>query len=69
MGSANSATDDLRAYTPATFAKAIGLGETKAREILASQEVRNFKVGRKIIVPAVEVDRWMRRQLGETDAA
>jgi excisionase family DNA binding protein len=45
-------------------------GESKFRQLLATNEIRSIRCGRRILVPIAEIERWIERQLGDApDAA
>ena len=50
---------ERRAYTPQEFAYAINLGESKTRELYQSGRVRCVRVGRRILIPATEIARFL----------
>jgi excisionase family DNA binding protein len=56
MSDALSAT---RAYNPDAFAKVVGLGRTTVYELIRRGEIRSIKIGRRRLIPAVEVDRLL----------
>jgi excisionase family DNA binding protein len=47
------------------LAEALGIGCTMAKELVKTGEVRSFKIGRKRIIPLVEIDAYMERKLEE----
>lgn len=49
-------------------AKAIGLGLTKTRELVATGEIPSFKVGRRVLIPADAPTAWVARQLHQDGA-
>ncbi len=47
------------AYSVAEAAQAVGLGETKMRELLLRGDIASKKVGRSRLVPAWALEAWL----------
>jgi excisionase family DNA binding protein len=50
-------------YRPLEVAKALGIGETLARELIRKGEIKSVKIGRVVIVPHAEIDAYLQRLL------
>jgi len=51
--------DQRLAYSPAEFAAATGCTPTHVRNLIARGELRTFRLGRLVRIPAGEVDRLL----------
>lgn len=48
-----------RVFTATEAARVLRLGESKFRELRQSGAIRTVRVGRRVLVPATEVDRFL----------
>jgi len=53
--------------TPAAAATRLGIGLKTVRQLIHSGELRHIAVGRKMLVPTMELTAWLRRKLDEED--
>jgi excisionase family DNA binding protein len=53
---------ERRAYTPQEAAVALGLGESKMRELYTTGRLRCVRVGRRVLIPREAVDRFLAGQ-------
>jgi excisionase family DNA binding protein len=44
-------------------ARALGIGTTKTRELIASGELRSVRIDRRLLVPRAEIDRYVAKKL------
>ena len=57
---------DMRlAYRPAEVAAAIGVGRSKAYELIARGEIPSIRIGGSIRVPLDALKQWMDQRLAE----
>ena len=47
-------------------ARALGIGKTLCRQLIASGELGSFRCGRRLLVPVKEVQRYIARRMMET---
>ena len=60
---------ERRAYTPQEAAVALGLGESKTRELYTTGQLHAVRVGRRILIPCEAVDRFLTGAQGQVNAA
>jgi excisionase family DNA binding protein len=53
------------AYTVAEAAAQLSLGRTKMAELIASNQVRHVRVGRRVLVPRAALDEFLERRADE----
>lgn len=51
---------------PTEVAKALGVGATLVRELIARGEIKSAKIGTRVVVPVVEVEAFLARQVAKT---
>jgi len=44
-------------------ARALGIGTTKCRELIASGELRSVRIDRRVLVPRSEIDAYVAKKL------
>jgi len=55
--------DSPRAYGVVDTAGQLGIGKTKVRELIAAGELRAVSIGRRVVVPGVEIDNFLARHM------
>ena len=48
---------------PREVAEALGIGLTLARELIGKGEIKAIKIGRAVVVPRTEVERFLNAQM------
>lgn len=56
---------DKLAYRPKELAEALSIGLTFARELIAKGEIKSVKIGRAVLVPRSEVERFLEKRMKE----
>jgi excisionase family DNA binding protein len=55
--------DTPRAYGVVDTAGQLGIGKTKVRELIAAGELRTVSIGRRVVVPGIEIDNFLARHM------
>lgn len=53
---------DKLAYSVREFAQALGISARLARELVRQHKVPHLRIGRRVLIPAAEAERWLREQ-------
>lgn len=57
--------EDALAYPVSIAAKRLSIGTTLAWELVRAGKLRSFRVGRRVLVPRVALEEFIRQQLEE----
>lgn len=55
--------------SPEQGARMSGVSESTFYELLKTNKVRSFKVGRRRVIPVAAIDEWIAAELAEADSA